>query len=77
MDSYYYYLKPPPFEFIVSLWPARTAYKPLTLEECRERILTATAKAADECFDKHVATFKWLDTAEFSEFDKQETLNRN
>lgn len=68
--SIYYSLKPPPFEFTVSLWPARSAYKPLTGEECRERILTVVAKAADEYFDKHVATFPWPDLEEFRKLDK-------
>jgi|SRR5215475_3468199 len=69
-NSLYYYLKPPPFEFKLSLWPARSAYEPLTREECRERILKAATKAADEYFDKHVATFKWFDAEEFRRFDE-------
>jgi len=68
--SFYYYMKPPPFEFRMSLWPAGSAYEPLTKEECRERILMAATKAADEYFDKHVDTFGWFEREEHRTFDE-------
>ena len=58
--SIYYALKPPPFEFKMSLWPTGSAYEPLTKEECRERILIAAAKAADDYFDKQAESFNEL-----------------
>jgi len=73
-DSIYFYIKPPPFEFKLSLWPAGSAYEPLTREECRERILTAAAKAAGAYFDNHVKAinefWEWFSTEECRKFDQ-------
>src|SRR5262249_19608975 len=43
---------------------------PLTREECRERILTAATKAADEYFDKHVGAFVWFERSEYRKFNE-------